>query len=137
MALPPVEGDSTDTNVGGGDGLQLEQRCGRTRTGTGPGVGVIGECEYPNGRGVQGFNFQAEGAQGFIAGKNPFHDEPVGVFGQSDKFGILGITDKADGFGVFGTSVNGVAVGVFGQAGSNDGMLGRTADSGHSGGYRF
>src|SRR5215831_18579649 len=60
--------------------------------GEGPVAGVTGSSD--SGVGVRGVNV-TNNAEGFIGGTNPFHNEPVGVFGRSDKFGILGVANKA------------------------------------------
>jgi hypothetical protein len=94
--------------------------------GEGPVAGVTGSSD--SGVGVRGVNV-TNNAEGFIGGTNPFHNEPVGVFGRSDKFGILGVANKADGIGVFGTSVDGAAVGVLADSANNDGLQATTRSS--------
>jgi hypothetical protein len=53
---------------------------------------------------------------GFLAGTNPFHNEAVGAYGESDQFGVLGIARTQGGIGVFGTSVNGAGIGIRGDS---------------------
>jgi hypothetical protein len=76
---------------------------------------LFGKTDNPNASAISGIN-KGNTAEGFIAGKNPFHNEAVGVFGRSDKYGVLGVANKPDGIGVFGTSVAGAGIAIHGSA---------------------
>src|SRR5262245_17490194 len=86
--------------------------------------GVSGESD--GGTAVLGKSKSGVGvAEGFLGGKNPFVDQPLGVFGRSDHTGVVGIANKANGSGVYGGSTGGIAIGVMGESGDAHGVFGK------------
>lgn len=75
--------------------------------------GVVGSSA--NGDGVQGFTIAIDQhgvvgsnqatddpALGFLAGPDPVFNENAGVYGQSDRQGVMGLTTGESGTGVYG-----------------------------------
>jgi hypothetical protein len=82
-------------------------------------------------------NFSAETlpTYGFLAGRDPTFKERAGVYGESDKQGITGVTstDLEFSTGVFGFSKNGGGVGVRGETVTGTAVYGRSFGSGKAG----
>jgi hypothetical protein len=101
--------------------------------------GIMAESNSAGGTALSGFNLERGKANGFIAGKSPFTDSAVGVFGQSNDMGVMGIagntgSENPKGVGVYGGSVGGVATGVIGDTNTGvAGVLGRSFGPGKAG----
>lgn len=110
------------------------------------GVGIQGESSQGNGllgiarsesaAAVAGENIST-GAVGHLASEDPVFHEHAGVYGESDKQGVTGVTntDNLGAFstGVFGFSKNGGGIGVRGETVTGIGVQGRSFGAGVAG----
>ena len=92
----------------------------------------IGITENPNASAVFGLN-KGNRAEGFLAGKNPLGNTPVGVYGESESLGVFGFAKTAQAIGVAGNSANGAGIGVQGHTSTNIGVLGSSDGTGLAG----
>jgi hypothetical protein len=105
-----------------------------------PSIGTIdpgpdakfGKTENPNAAAVFGVN-NGNKAEGFLAGKNPLGNTPVGAYGESESIGVFGFAKTPQAIGVAGNSVNGVGIGVQGHTSTNIGVLGSSNGPGLAG----
>jgi hypothetical protein len=97
------------------------------------GHGVRGETQ--NGTAVQGTRFDS-GAFGFLGGSDPKFGQDAGVFGQSKRQGVIGISSDDAGTGVYGFSEGEGAdrgFGVRGETNNGIGVQGRSFAGGLAG----
>jgi len=87
--------------------------------------------------GVTGLN-TATNAVGRLGGEDPVFREHAGVYGESDKQGVTGVTTTDFPFstGVFGFSQNGGGIGVRGETASGTAILGRSFGTGLAGSFQ-
>ena len=87
--------------------------------------------------GVTGLN-TATNAVGRLGGEDPVFREHAGVYGESDKQGVTGVTTTDFPFstGVFGFSKNGGGIGVRGETVSGTAVLGRSFGTGLAGSFQ-
>jgi hypothetical protein len=75
-------------------------------------------------------------AMGFLAGFDPQFHEPVGVYGESEQQGVMGLTLASNGTGVYGggtTAAGGHQIGVRGETVTGVGVQGRSFGPGPAG----
>ena len=93
------------------------------------GVGVNGQSHA--GTGVRGTS-EANGASGFLAGKDPIFKQHAGVFGSSDQQGVIGMAGGG-GTGVFGGNTSGGGFGVRGETTHGTAVQGQSFGDGLAG----
>jgi hypothetical protein len=95
------------------------------------GAGVFG-LNDSDGPGVLGRSI-VTGSEGKLGGKDPQFQQHVGVYGQSNQQGVMGLTTVPGGTGVYGggtTTTNGAQIGVRGETQTNVGVQGVSFGSG-------
>lgn len=101
--------------------------------GADPGPDAVGGMtNNPAASAVSGLN-TANKAVGFLAGKNPLGNTPVGAYGESESLGVFGFAKTAQAIGVAGNSANGAGIGVQGHTSTNIGVLGSCNGTGLAG----
>ena len=60
---------------------------------------LSGKTENPNAPAVFGIN-NGNRAEGFLAGKNPLGNTPVGAYGESESLGVFGFAKTPQAIGV-------------------------------------
>jgi hypothetical protein len=77
-----------------------------------------------------------DGAFGYLAGKDLVFSQNVGVYGESNQQGVMGLTTVPKGTGVYGggtTAAGGDQIGVRGETVTGVGVLGRSFGAGLAG----
>jgi hypothetical protein len=97
---------------------------------------LSGASENPNVAGVFGTNTaggvgvagQSNDGSGFLGGKDPVFGQQVGVYGQSDQQGVMGLSTALTGTGVYGGNTGGTGsrgIGVRGETLDGVGVQGQ------------
>jgi len=93
---------------------------------------VVGVATDPARMGAIGSN-PADGAFGFLAGDDLQFNQHVGVYGESDQQGVMGLTTVPRGTGVYGggtTTASGDQIGVRGETATGVGIQGQSFGAG-------